>query len=114
MRPAERIGGGAGLLPVMFGVLHVFLGGAGCFRSMDACAHAPRRPPQLHTIPGTGKTLLAKAAATETGATFIELKISDVVHGEIGESEKVSWGGLVERGSFSRPVIPVGPSPSRL
>lgn len=38
---------------------------------------------------GTGKTLLAKAAATETGATFIELKISDVVRGEIGESEKV-------------------------
>ncbi|CAM9442051.1 unnamed protein product [Pylaiella littoralis] len=38
--------------------------------------------------PGTGKTLLAKAAATETGATFIELKISDVVRGEIGESEK--------------------------
>ncbi|CAN0202854.1 unnamed protein product, partial [Hapterophycus canaliculatus] len=37
---------------------------------------------------GTGKTLLAKAAATETGATFIELKISDVVRGEIGESEK--------------------------
>lgn len=38
---------------------------------------------------GTGKTLLAKAAATETGATFIELKISDVVRGEVGESEKV-------------------------
>ncbi|CAM9512107.1 unnamed protein product [Discosporangium mesarthrocarpum] len=38
--------------------------------------------------PGTGKTLLAKGAATETGATFIELKISDVVRGEIGESEK--------------------------
>ncbi|CAN0339737.1 unnamed protein product, partial [Ectocarpus sp. 12 AP-2014] len=38
--------------------------------------------------PGTGKTLLAKAAATETGATFIELKVSDVVRGEIGESEK--------------------------
>lgn len=38
---------------------------------------------------GTGKTLLAKAAATETGATFIELKISDIVRGEIGESEKV-------------------------
>ncbi|CAM9333019.1 unnamed protein product [Laminaria digitata] len=38
--------------------------------------------------PGTGKTLLAKAAATETGATFIELKISDVVRGEVGESEK--------------------------
>lgn len=42
-------------------------------------------------VTGTGKTLLAKAAATETGATFIELKISDVVRGEIGESEKVKY-----------------------
>lgn len=48
----------------------------------------PLTPPHC-TRTGTGKTLLAKAAATETGATFIELKISDVVRGEVGESEKV-------------------------
>lgn len=47
------------------------------------------RQTRLHDATGTGKTLLAKAAATETGATFIELKVSDVVRGEIGESEKV-------------------------
>lgn len=65
-----------------------------------AFAHRPSgRPltPSHCTKTGTGKTLLAKAAATETGATFIELKISDVVRGEVGESEKV-------RGLFSVPV----------
>lgn len=46
-------------------------------------------PCRLAADTGTGKTLLAKAAATETGATFIELKVSDVVRGEVGESEKV-------------------------
>lgn len=56
--------------------------------NMHACMHASPTPPKPT---GTGKTLLAKAAATETGATFIELKISDVVRGEIGESEKVSY-----------------------
>lgn len=51
---------------------------------------------------GTGKTLLAKAAATETGATFIELKISDVVRGEIGESEKVRSSPLLPGGCGGR------------
>ncbi|CAM9321569.1 unnamed protein product, partial [Phaeothamnion confervicola] len=38
--------------------------------------------------PGTGKTLLARAAAAEAGAHFVELTLSRVVRGEIGESEK--------------------------
>ncbi|CAM9274951.1 unnamed protein product [Chrysoparadoxa australica] len=42
----------------------------------------------LHGPPGTGKTLLAKAAASETGARFLELKISQIVRCEVGESEK--------------------------
>lgn len=50
---------------------------------------SPAASPRVLVVTGTGKTLLAKAAATETGATFIELKVSDVVRGEVGESEKV-------------------------
>lgn len=89
---------------------------------MPACTHAPQRSPTAtayrvyptyHTAPGTGKTLLAKAAATETGATFIELKISDVVRGEIGESEKVSWfDWTIGPGLFLPP--PVFPAPLQL
>lgn len=61
---------------------------------------------------GTGKTLLAKAAATETGATFIELKISDVVRGEIGESEKVIIGLVGTFLLFSFFFSPLSFSPS--
>jgi transitional endoplasmic reticulum ATPase len=42
----------------------------------------------LYGAPGTGKTMLAKAAATETGSNFVELRASEVVRGAVGESEK--------------------------
>lgn len=60
------------------------------------CCDSDTGTPCLGPPSGTGKTLLAKAAATETRATFIELKIADVVRGEVGESEKV--GGKSGRG----------------
>ncbi|EFA76684.1 putative ATPase [Heterostelium album PN500] len=42
----------------------------------------------LYGPPGTGKTLLSKAVAFEARANFIAVNISEVIHGEIGESEK--------------------------
>ncbi|MDP2437734.1 MAG: AAA family ATPase [archaeon] len=49
------------------------------------------RPPSavlLFGPPGCGKTLLAKATATEVGASFVSISITDVVKSYVGESEK--------------------------
>jgi len=43
----------------------------------------------LHGVPGTGKTLLAKAVATATNATFIEIVGSELVQKYIGEGAKM-------------------------
>ncbi|OWZ17235.1 ATPase [Phytophthora megakarya] len=42
----------------------------------------------LHGPPGTGKTMLAKAAAKASGCNFLNLSASDFMKAEIGESEK--------------------------
>lgn len=42
----------------------------------------------LHGPPGTGKTMLAKAAAKASGCNFLNLAASDLMKAEIGESEK--------------------------
>ncbi len=50
------------------------------------------QPPKgvlLHGQPGTGKTLLAKAVATATNATFIEVVGSELVQKFIGEGAKL-------------------------
>ena len=50
------------------------------------------QPPKgilLHGEPGTGKTLLAKAVATATNATFIEIVGSELVQKYIGEGAKL-------------------------
>ncbi|EGG17809.1 putative ATPase [Cavenderia fasciculata] len=43
----------------------------------------------LYGPPGTGKTLLSKAVAYEARASFIVVNISEIVQGEVGESEKM-------------------------
>ncbi|MFW5903332.1 MAG: AAA family ATPase, partial [Halolamina sp.] len=43
----------------------------------------------LHGPPGTGKTMLAKAVANETDASFIKMAGSELVHKFIGEGAKL-------------------------
>ena len=43
----------------------------------------------LHGPPGTGKTMLAKAVANQTDATFIKMASSELVHKFIGEGAKL-------------------------
>jgi len=60
-------------------------------RYADAFRHAnitPTRGILIHGAPGTGKTLLAKAIATESQANFISIKGPELISKWVGESEK--------------------------
>src|SRR2546422_1066623 len=60
-------------------------------REPDAFKRMGTRPPRgilLYGPPGSGKTLLAKAVATESEANFISIKGPEVMSKWVGESEK--------------------------
>lgn len=50
--------------------------------------HKPSKGILLHGLPGTGKTLLAKAVAHESGINFISIKGPELISKYVGESEK--------------------------
>ncbi|WP_436935309.1 proteasome-activating nucleotidase Pan1 [Halovenus marina] len=61
-------------------------------RSPDMFEAVGIEPPSgvlLHGPPGTGKTMLAKAVANQTDATFIKMAGSELVHKFIGEGAKL-------------------------
>ncbi len=55
----------------------------------DAVGIDPPSGVLLHGPPGTGKTMLAKAVANQTEATFIKMAGSELVHKFIGEGAKL-------------------------
>ena len=58
----------------------------------------------LYGPPGCGKTMIARAVATECGAEFVSVGISDVLNLYIGESER-NLVALFEKARHSRPCV---------
>jgi SpoVK/Ycf46/Vps4 family AAA+-type ATPase len=58
----------------------------------------------LYGPPGCGKTMLARAVATECRAEFMSVGISDVLNMYIGESER-NLAAIFEKARHSRPCV---------
>jgi SpoVK/Ycf46/Vps4 family AAA+-type ATPase len=58
----------------------------------------------LYGPPGCGKTMLARAVATECRAEFMSIGISDVLNMYIGESER-NLAAIFEKARHSRPCV---------
>jgi len=59
----------------------------------------------LYGPPGTGKTMLAKAVANETDATFIKMAGSELVHKFIGEGARWLVRDLFEVARENQPAV---------
>jgi ATP-dependent 26S proteasome regulatory subunit len=58
----------------------------------------------LYGPPGCGKTMIARGVATECGAEFVSVGISDVLNLYIGESER-NLAAIFEKARHSRPCV---------
>lgn len=59
----------------------------------------------LYGVPGTGKTMIAKAIANEIDAPFFVVPCSDIRNKYVGESEKIVKGLFDKAKSFDRAII---------
>lgn len=84
--PWESVGGLAAQVEEIKEVIELPLRKPALFKKMGIM---PPKGILLHGPPGTGKTLLAKAVATSTDSTFIEVVGSELVQKFIGEGAKL-------------------------